>query len=140
RQRHGTRTCRDLRPPAASTLVTDQPRERVQCRQDRGGGPCAAGAATVDRRAQHSRDGDTMSTMADLDQVTQLAALELAVRAPSIHNSQPWRFGVGPGRIELYADPTRHLAATDPDERDLLISCGAALHHLRIGLAALGWL
>jgi len=78
--------------------------------------------------------------MADLDQVTQLAALELAVRAPSIHNSQPWRFGVGPGRIELYADPTRHLAATDPDERDLLISCGAALHHLRIGLAALGWL
>ncbi|HEV2778328.1 MAG TPA: NAD(P)H nitroreductase [Actinophytocola sp.] len=72
-----------------------------------------------------------------LDRDTVYAALELAVRAPSVRNSQPWRFRVGRGSIDLYADATR-LPATDG--RDLLISCGAALHHLRIGLTALGWL
>lgn len=69
------------------------------------------------------------------------AALELAVRAPSIHNTQPWRFRVDDdGTLHLYADPTRRLPATDPDERDLMISCGAVLHHLRTALAALGYL
>jgi hypothetical protein len=38
----------------------------------------------------------------------------------------------------LYADRTRHLVDTDPDQRDLIISCGAALHHLRVALAAAG--
>ena len=73
-----------------------------------------------------------------LDRETALAALELAVRAPSLHNTQPWRFRVGPGSLELFADPTRRLPATDPDQRDLLVSCGAVLHHLRVALAALG--
>jgi nitroreductase len=73
-----------------------------------------------------------------IDPDTVRAALELAVRAPSIHNSQPWRFRVGPTFIELHADPARQLEATDPDGRDLLISCGAALHHLRVALSALG--
>jgi nitroreductase len=75
-----------------------------------------------------------------LDPDTVEAALELAVRAPSIHNSQPWRFRVGPDTIALHADPARQLDATDPDGRDRLISCGAALHHLRVALAGLGWL
>jgi hypothetical protein len=74
------------------------------------------------------------------DDASIRAALELAVRAPSVHNSQPWRFQVGTRHIQLHADTTRHLGATDPDGRDLVISCGAALHHLRIALAALGWL
>ena len=74
-----------------------------------------------------------------LDPDTIDAALELAVRAPSIHNSQPWRFRVGAGTIQLHVDPTRQLPATDPDGRDRLISCGAALHHLRVALAGLGW-
>jgi nitroreductase len=75
-----------------------------------------------------------------LDPETVRAAVELAVRAPSIHNSQPWRFLAGPHSVELHADPGRRLGATDPDGRDQLISCGAALHHLRVGLSALGWL
>jgi hypothetical protein len=37
------------------------------------------------------------------------------------------------------AEQTRRAPAADPDGRDLLLSCGAALHHLRVALAALGW-
>ncbi|WP_214369173.1 Acg family FMN-binding oxidoreductase [Pseudonocardia sp. H11422] len=73
-----------------------------------------------------------------VDHATVRAALELACRAPSVHNSQPWRWGLGQSRVHLHADLHRWLPATDPDGRDLLLSCGAALHHLRIALAALG--
>ncbi|WP_280424001.1 Acg family FMN-binding oxidoreductase [Nocardia carnea] len=66
-------------------------------------------------------------------------ALGLAVRAPSVHNTQPWRWRPTPTGIQLFADYGRHLTATDPYQRALIISCGAALHHLRIALAALNW-
>ncbi|MCX6463236.1 MAG: NAD(P)H nitroreductase [Pseudonocardiales bacterium] len=66
------------------------------------------------------------------------AALERALRAPSVHNTQPWRWRLTDGGVELHADPTRHLVATDPDRRDLVLSCGAALHHLRVAVAAAG--
>ena len=73
------------------------------------------------------------------EQGTIHAALEMAVRAPSLHNSQPWRWRIGDRSIHLYADQSRNLEATDPEGRELIISCGAALHHLRVALAALGW-
>jgi hypothetical protein len=73
------------------------------------------------------------------DRETVRAAIALATRAPSVHNTQPWRWSLGAGSGLLYADWTRHVRATDPDGRDLLVSCGAALHHLRVALAALGW-
>lgn len=63
-------------------------------------------------------------------------AVEHALRAPSVHNTQPWRWRIGPAAVELHADWDRHLGATDPDGRDLVMSCGAALHHLRVVLAA----
>jgi nitroreductase len=63
-------------------------------------------------------------------------AVERALRAPSVHNTQPWLWRIGPGVVELHADWTRHLPATDPDRRDVLLSCGAALHHLQVVLAA----
>ena len=66
-----------------------------------------------------------------------LAALALANRAPSVHNSQPWSWELGEHSVHLYADARRWLPATDPHGRDLLLSCGAALHHLRVALAAL---
>lgn len=72
------------------------------------------------------------------DEETVRAALRLAVRAPSVHNCQPWRWRVGPGTVQLYLDGSRQVPATDPHGRDLLISCGAALHHLTVGLASLG--
>ncbi|APE34849.1 NAD(P)H nitroreductase [Nocardia mangyaensis] len=73
------------------------------------------------------------------DDNTVRAALVLAGRAPSVHNVQPWRWRVGDQSIHLYLDRRRALPATDPDERDLVISCGAALHHLSVALTAMGW-
>ncbi|BBY62222.1 nitroreductase family protein [Mycolicibacterium helvum] len=67
------------------------------------------------------------------------AVLTLATQAPSVHNSQPWRWQVGPHSLHLYADRSRHLPKVDPDRRDLLVSCGAVLHHCAVALAAMGW-
>lgn len=73
-----------------------------------------------------------------LDADTVDTALALANRAPSVHNSQPWRWEVGVQSVHLYVDRSRHLPHTDPDGRDLLISCGTALHHCVVAFAALG--
>ena len=73
------------------------------------------------------------------DNETIRAALALATRAPSVHNSQPWQWRVGPQSLHLYSDPDLHLPNTDPDRRDLMLSCGASLNHCIIALAALGW-
>ncbi|WP_439657788.1 Acg family FMN-binding oxidoreductase [Lentzea sp. HUAS TT2] len=63
--------------------------------------------------------------------------LESASLAPSVHNSQPWRFRLLPDRIELHADAERRLPATDPDARELRLACGAALFNLRVALQGL---
>lgn len=73
------------------------------------------------------------------DPRTVRSALELAARAPSLNNSQPWRWRIGPATVHLYADGDRRLAATDPTGRELVISCGAILHHARVAFASLGW-
>jgi nitroreductase len=73
------------------------------------------------------------------DNETVRAVIALAVRAPSIHNSQPWRWVAGERSLHLFTDSHRQLPATDPEGRDLLVSCGAALHHARVGFAAAGW-
>lgn len=73
------------------------------------------------------------------DKDTLLSAIALANRAPSVHNTQPWRWLLGDNSIHLVTDPARYLPATDPGGRDMLLSCGAALHHLRLALATLGW-
>lgn len=66
------------------------------------------------------------------------AAARQSLRAPSVLNTQPWRWRVTPTTLELRADPTRTLAVTDPDGRLAILSCGAALHHARVALAAAG--
>ncbi|HEX8905041.1 MAG TPA: nitroreductase family protein [Longimicrobiaceae bacterium] len=65
--------------------------------------------------------------------------LGYAVLAPSSHNTQPWRFHVCGGAVEVYADRTRCLRIVDPRDRELLISCGAALFHLRLALRRFGY-
>jgi nitroreductase len=66
-------------------------------------------------------------------------AVALATRAPSIHNTQPWRFVLTASALELWADRRRQLATADLDGRALLVSCGGALYLAGMGLAAQGW-
>jgi hypothetical protein len=68
-----------------------------------------------------------------------IGAAAAAGRAPSILNTQPWRWRLESGRLELFAERSRQLPVTDPQGRLLTISCGAALHHARTALAAAGW-
>ena len=67
--------------------------------------------------------------------ITELVAA--AARAPSSHNTQPWRWiaSADGRRIELYADRSQALPVNDPRGRELVISCGAALFALRVAAA-----
>lgn len=70
------------------------------------------------------------------DQVNSV--LRSATLAPSTHNTQPWLFRCTSTGIELHADLRRSLPSTDPDDRELVVSCGAALFTLRTAIHALG--
>jgi hypothetical protein len=61
-----------------------------------------------------------------------------AGQAPSLFNTQPWRFRLAPDHIEIHPDRGRRLIAHDPDDRELRIACGAALFNLRLALHAHG--
>ena len=61
-----------------------------------------------------------------------------AVWAPSVHNTQPWRFTASGRRLSLYADTGRQLHVADPDGREMMLSCGAALFTARLALRSLG--
>ena len=71
-----------------------------------------------------------------------MTALEDAARAaqhaPSVFNTQPWSWRITGDSMELFADPERQLDAVDKEGRLLLLSCGTALHHARVALAAAG--
>jgi len=74
----------------------------------------------------------------DTETVTELVAD--AVRAPSIHNAQPWRFTFDAAHetVRLYADMNRSMPRSDPDLRALHLGCGAALFNLRVSAAHAG--
>ncbi|HEX2320469.1 MAG TPA: hypothetical protein VHJ18_15915 [Streptosporangiaceae bacterium] len=72
------------------------------------------------------------------DQIIKLA-VAAAVYAPSVHNTQPWRFSKGMREISVRADPQRRLHVADPFGREMLISCGAALFNIRVALRHLGY-
>ena len=63
-----------------------------------------------------------------------------AVWAPSVHNTQPWRFSARGQQISLHADASRQLMVADPGGREMMISCGAALFTARLALRSLGYI
>jgi nitroreductase len=66
------------------------------------------------------------------------ACLEAAGAAPSVHNSQPWRFRPYPDGVEIIADRSRQVDLIDPYGRELTISVGAAVFNLRVAMLAHG--
>jgi nitroreductase len=62
-----------------------------------------------------------------------------ATLAPSVHNTQPWRFVLTADRLEIYADWSRQLRVLDPTGRQLMISAGCALFNARVAMAAAGY-
>jgi nucleotide-binding universal stress UspA family protein len=66
-------------------------------------------------------------------------AVAAAVMAPSSHNTQPWRFRISGATLDIFADPRRHLAVIDPERRQLVQSCGAALFNARVAVRAMGF-
>lgn len=64
--------------------------------------------------------------------------LSYAVLAPSRHNSQPWLFEIEGDELRIHADAARALPEADPDGRELLMACGAALVNLRLAAAHFG--
>jgi nitroreductase len=102
-------------------------------------------AAISDSMARHERGEVVMpAVQIDLEEpdfpasgqpAEQLAyLLRYAVQAPSSHNSQPWRFRLADDSVELLADRSRALPVVDPDDRELVMSCGAALFTLRVAI------
>ncbi len=59
--------------------------------------------------------------------------------APSVHNSQPWRWTYSARGLDLSTDSSRVLGVIDPTERQMVLSCGAALDHLDKAAAAFRW-
>lgn len=84
-------------------------------------------------RTQGGGKEETMVTT--LDHTTAVAA---AVRAPSLHNSQPWRFRVRDDAIEVWFDRQRRLPASDPTGWAARVAIGAAVFNLRLAFAAQG--
>jgi nitroreductase family protein len=76
-------------------------------------------------------------TVLDSEVIKQ--AVLLACRAPSVHNSQPWRWVSEGTVLQLFVDPRRRVQIADRSGREALISCGAVLDHLRIAMVAAGW-
>ncbi len=79
-----------------------------------------------------------MSDATSSDEAIWIDAVDAARFAPSSHNTQPWLFRLTAEGLEVVADATRALPAVDPQFRELVISGGAAVHHLLVALRAAG--
>ncbi|MEV4347509.1 nitroreductase family protein [Actinoplanes sp. NPDC049596] len=75
-----------------------------------------------------------------MDARVLVRCVEAATLAPSLHNSQPWRFRIDGDAVEVYADRLRQLEVLDPAGRELMISVGAAVFTLRVAMREAGWI
>ena len=76
-----------------------------------------------------------MDAQLSMEQIDVLLAA--AVAAPSMHNTQPWRFEVNGTVIDVFLDGSRALRAEDPTGRAMRIAAGAAVFNLRCAAAHL---
>jgi nitroreductase len=83
----------------------------------------------------------SLSRPVDVPDEDVRTVVELASLAPSVHNSQPWRFvwDTAAGALEVREDATRALPVLDAGGRERVLSCGAAVLHARLALASLSW-
>src|SRR6476660_4066507 len=109
-----------IRPPAARVLTGI--RDEVGTKRTRS--PRAPGAIARRFRVQEQEWAQVVAA---------------ATRAPSIHNTQPWRFIASDSRLELYFDEHRALPVLDPTRRQQVISCGIAVEFAAVALAAAGF-
>lgn len=91
-------------------------------------------------RGHEEERGGIMRTRTLLDAATVESLLAAAVAAPSIHNTQPWRFRLDPESqvLEVHSAPERTLPLADPTHRALYLSVGAAVFNLRLAAVHLG--
>lgn len=75
----------------------------------------------------------------EIDRASVESVVAAASRAPSIHNTQPWRWSLHRGVLDVRADRSRQLHVADRDGHSLLISCGAAAELTELALRARGW-
>src|SRR6266542_5346615 len=95
-------------------------------------------AAVLALRPGRYRSGREVRAMPWLAPAEVATAVAAATRAPSMHNSQPWRFRVRSDQIEVLIDPERQLTVADAGGWASRIACGCALFNLRLALAAQG--
>jgi hypothetical protein len=82
---------------------------------------------------------DGLSAVAASDEEIARFVTDAGVQAPSVHNTQPWRFHWGEHEISMIANNERQLRLADPLGREMMISCGAALFNVRVALRYLGF-
>jgi nitroreductase len=74
-----------------------------------------------------------------LDAAERDVLLQAAILAPSMHNTQPWKFRFHGTTVEVHRDPRYELPAEDPERRMVLIGTGAAMFNIRVAVAHLGF-
>ncbi len=83
-------------------------------------------------------DGTARADTATPDEIAQFIAAA-ALQAPSVHNTQPWRFYQGERKFDIVANNERQLRVADPHGREMMISCGAALFNVRVAVRYLNF-
>ncbi len=85
-----------------------------------------------------SSDAQSSHLTDDLDERFR-CLVKHAICAPSGHNTQPWLFRREADYLDVIADRTRGLPVVDPNDRELTMSCGAALDHMQVAARHYGW-
>jgi nitroreductase len=101
----------------------------------------AGGVAAAVSRADAMHDYDSAVLRGRRALAANPAASELvrhATLAPSGHNTQPWRFRLRDGGIDITPDFARRTPVVDPDDHHLFIGLGAAAENLAVAAAASG--